>query len=77
VSNIVRKANTYSDYEVLRRRHKNYGLWELMTRPTFRFVKSYVFKRGFMDGKAGLIHALLDGYYQFIIVSKLMEEKRI
>jgi glycosyltransferase involved in cell wall biosynthesis len=77
VSNIVRKANTYSDYEVLRRRYKNYGLLELMTRPLFRFVKSYVIKRGFMDGKAGLIHALLDGYYQFIIVSKLMEEKRI
>ena len=77
VSIIVRKADTYSDYEVLRRRYKNYGLWELMTRPLFRFVKSYVIKRGFMDGKAGLIHALLDGYYQLIIVSKLMEEKRI
>ena len=42
----------------------------------FRFLKSYVVKRGFLDGKPGLIHALLDGYYQFIIVSKLMEERQ-
>ena len=76
VGDIVRKSDTYSDYEVLRRRHKNYGLWELMTRPVFRFLKSYVVKRGFLDGKPGLIHALLDGYYQFIIVSKLMEERQ-
>ena len=58
-----------------RRRHKNYGLWALLCRPTFRFVKSYVVKRGFLDGKAGLIHALLDGIYQTVIVAKLIEER--
>ena len=62
--------------ELPRRRHKNYGLWALFSRPTFRFVKSYIIKKGFLDGKPGLIHALLDGYYQFIIVSKLMEERK-
>ena len=76
VSDILRKSNTYSDYELPRRRHKNYGLWALFSRPTFRFVKSYIIKKGFLDGKPGLIHALLDGYYQFIIVSKLMEERK-
>jgi len=76
VSDIIRKSNTYSDYELPRRRHKNYGLWALFSRPTFRFVKSYIIKKGFLDGKPGLIHALLDGYYQFIIVSKLMEERK-
>ena len=69
-------ALEYSDYELPRRRHKNYGLWALFSRPTFRFVKSYIIKKGFLDGKPGLIHALLDGYYQFIIVSKLMEERK-
>ena len=75
VSDILRKSDTYSDYELPRRRHKNYGLWALFSRPTFRFVKSYILKRGFLDGKSGLIHALLDSYYQFIIVSKLIEER--
>ncbi|MBQ8158695.1 MAG: glycosyltransferase family 2 protein [Prevotella sp.] len=75
VSDILRKSDTYSNYEMPRRRHKNYGLLALFFRPTLRFLKSYVLKRGFLDGKAGLIHALLDGIYQTVIVSKLIEER--
>lgn len=75
VSDIIRKSDTYSNYELPRRRHKNYGVGTLFARPIFRFIKSYFIKRGFLDGKAGLIHALLDAVYQFIIVAKLLEER--
>lgn len=76
VSDILRKSDTYSNYEMPRRRHKNYGLWALFFRPTFRFLKSYIVKKGFLDGKAGLIHALLDGIYQTVIVAKLIEDRQ-
>jgi hypothetical protein len=76
VRDILHKTNTYSDYEVERRKHKHYGLWALFTRPTFRFFKSYVLKRGLLDGLPGLIHALLDAVYQATIVMKLMERRR-
>ena len=76
VSDIVRKSDTYSDYEMPRRRHKNYGLGALLWRPLLRFFKSYVIKKGFLDGMPGLIHALLDAIYQIIIVSKLIEERK-
>ena len=75
VSSIIHKNNTYSDYEVIRRQHKKYGIGALIGRPLFRFLKSYVIKRGFLDGKPGLIHALLNATYQFNIVAKLMEKK--
>ena len=75
MGSILRKSDTYSNYELPRRRHKNYGLGALFYRPLFRFFKSYVMKRGFLDGRAGLIHALLDAHYQFCIVAKLMEER--
>ena len=75
VSDIMRKSDTYSNYEVPRRREKNYGLWALISRPTFRFIKSYIIKRGFLDGMPGLIHAVLDAHYQFLVVSKLIEER--
>lgn len=75
VAAITAKNNTYSDYEVPRRRQKNYGTGALICRPLFRFVKSYVVKRGFLDGKPGLIHAVLDAVYQFNIVAKLLEER--
>lgn len=73
VGDIMRKSNTYSDYEVERRRNKNYGLAALMLRPLFRFFKAYVLKGGFLDGMPGLIHAVLDAHYQFGIVAKIME----
>ena len=76
VSDILRKSDTYSNYELPRRRHKNYGIGALIGRPLFRFFKSYVLKRGFLDGKPGLIHALQDAHYQFVIVSKLIEERK-
>jgi glycosyltransferase involved in cell wall biosynthesis len=75
VSDILRKHNTYSTNEVPRRRHKNYGVGAMMLRPLVRFIKSYIIKGGFLDGKAGLIQALLDAHYQFAVVAKLIEEK--
>ena len=68
--------DTYSDHELPRRRHKGYGTAALLVRPAFRFFKSYVIKRGFLDGRAGLIHAMLDAVYQFAVVAKLIEERR-
>ena len=76
VSDILRKSDTYSQYEMPRRRHKNYGVGALIYRPLFRFFKSYVMKRGFLDGIPGLIHACLDAHYQFDIVAKLLEERK-
>lgn len=76
VADILRKNNTYSDYEVPRRRHKHYGIGALIGKPIFRFLKSYLLKCGFLDGIPGLIHAVLDSMYQFTIVAKLMEERR-
>lgn len=75
VSDIIRKTDTYSFHELSRRRDKNYGIGALIYRPIFRFFKAYIIKKGFLDGRAGLIHAMLDGVYQFVIVAKLLEEK--
>jgi len=75
VADIIRKNNTYSEYEVIRRQNKNYGLGRLLLRPSFRFFKSYILNLGIIDGRPGLIFALLQASYQFFIVAKLMEKK--
>ena len=76
VSDILRKHDTYSTNEVPRRRHKNYGVAAMLFRPLVRFIKSYIIKGGFLDGKAGLIQALLDAHYQLAVVAKLIEERQ-
>jgi hypothetical protein len=46
---------------------------DLVFRPPWRFFKSYILKRGFMDGRQGLIIALMTSYGVFIKYAKLME----
>lgn len=70
------KTNTYTENEVEKKAGKRYGIGALLYRPAFRFFKSYVLKRGFLDGTAGFVYACLEGIYQFAIVSKMMERRR-
>ena len=51
------------------------ALMAFLYRPLFRFVKAYLLKGGIRDGKAGFIKACLEGYYQFIMLSKIAERK--
>ena len=39
----VDKMNTYSEYEVIKRSHKKYGTFKMLTRPWWFFIRSYLF----------------------------------
>ena len=41
------------------------------------FVLLYIFKRGFLDGRAGLTYALLRSIYEYMIVLKVREMKTL
>lgn len=77
ITDIIRKNNTYSNYEVIRRSNKKYGVAHLFFRPAFRIFKAYILKGGWKDGVPGLIYALLMGIYQFTIVAKIIEKRNI
>lgn len=47
---------------------------DLLFRPPFRFFKSYVLKRGLLDGRQGFIIALMSAFGVFIKYAKLMEQ---
>ena len=75
IDDIVQKTDNYITYELLRRRHEKYGAGSLLGRPLFRFVKSYLIKGGFRDGLPGLIHAVFEARYQFLMVSRFILER--
>lgn len=76
IENIVSKTNLYTRNELERKRHKQYGTTAFFLRPFFRFFKTYILKGAILDGKPGFIKAMLEGYYQFIFLSKKYEEKK-
>jgi glycosyltransferase involved in cell wall biosynthesis len=57
------------------RRLKNLTRW-LPFRPTLRFIYSYVFRGGFLDGRAGYVFCRLLAIYEFLSVAKYTEMKR-
>lgn len=70
------KTNLYTENEIIKKAGKRYGLFALLLRPLFRFFKSFILKRGFLDGRAGFIYACYEGVYQFVMVSKIIEKRR-
>ena len=76
IHTIVEKDNRYSDNEVVKKSGKNYGVGALLWRPFWRFFKCYAMEGGWKDGVHGLIYAGLKGVYQFVVVAKLIEERK-
>ena len=71
----VDKMNQYTDNEVNKKSHKRYGIVALFWRPFWRFFRSYFLRGGFRMGTRGLIRALLAGWYQYVVVAKIMEKR--
>lgn len=74
---ITFKTNEYTENEVNKKKDKHYGITAFIYRPIFRFFKSFIIKGGFRDGTAGFIRASLEGYYQFIMLAKIWEKRKI
>ncbi len=73
VNDIVRKTNQYTHNEIEKKKNKRYGVLAFLYRPFFRFFKAYILKGGIRDGKAGFIKSCLEGYYQFVMLAKIVE----
>lgn len=56
-----------------RRFHQKEMYYQAPLRPLLMFLLLYVFKRGFLDGRAGLTYALLRSIYEYMIVLKVRE----
>ena len=76
LSQMVAKTNRYSEVEA--RQFFEGGLppvtpLTLLRKSTMEFVRRYFLKKGFLDGRIGLIQSLYQSYSVFISYSKLFE----
>ena len=56
-----------------RRFHQKELFYRLPARPIFKFLLLYLGKRGFLDGCAGFHYAMLQSFYEYMIVLKTKE----
>lgn len=68
------KMNFYGRYgaEELIRKRKKFRSWLLIVNPFWAFIKFYFFKRGFLDGKKGLIISIGSAFANFIKYSSFL-----
>jgi glycosyltransferase involved in cell wall biosynthesis len=59
-----------------RRFHQKELFYRMPARPLIKFLLLYVGKRGFLDGSAGLSYAMLQSFYELMIVLKTKELTR-
>ena len=71
----IHKMNQYTDNEVEKKRGKSYGIGSLLWRPVWRFFKKYVMDGSYRMGTRGLIRAMFDAVYQFVLIAKIMERR--
>ena len=66
----LEKIERYSDMEVLRRGHRHYSAFQRIAKPAARFIRSYIFKGGILDGAPGLKWAQLEALYKKKTIEK-------
>ena len=72
------KMDRYSTLmaEEMVKRGRAFHIHQLLSHPLFTFFKMYGLRKGFLDGKPGLILAGLYAYYTFVKYAKLWEISR-
>ena len=74
MSDFLNKMQTYSTLFAREHRHKKQAsLIKAILHSWFAFIKSYIFKRGFLGGKEGFIISLYNGHTAFYKYLKLAE----
>lgn len=79
LSQMVEKTNRYSDIEA--QQFFSGGLppvtpFTLIRKSSMEFIRRYLLKKGFLDGRIGLIQSLYQSYSVFITYAKLFELQR-
>ncbi|MBI5620106.1 glycosyltransferase family 2 protein [Candidatus Gottesmanbacteria bacterium] len=79
ISQFIRKMDTiYTESEVQKLMTTNYQLawYDALRFPVSDFVKVFFAQVGFKDGLHGLVLAMLQGFYSFIVFAKLWERRK-
>lgn len=81
---------TYWTYDQFFKKFERYTKWQshvwnekgrrpsyfqLLTRAPYRFIRDYIFQRGFLDGLVGLQYCMLQGFYSFMKEARLWERQ--
>lgn len=77
IYSFVARTNKYTTLELEKytKRNIKFSLSLIIFRPIGEFIKRYILKSGYKDGRHGFILASLLAYYEFVAIAKLWESE--
>jgi len=74
----IKTIDRFSDVasEALMNKGKTFCLCNLLFRPPVKFIETYLFKLGFLDGLPGLIISVASAFYVFVKYAKMWEKRK-
>ncbi|MFR5871424.1 MAG: hypothetical protein ACLUEV_07185 [Alistipes sp.] len=70
-----RQDRPLPDKELLRRADQRFSVWKAFSKCSWRFLRFYVVKGGFRDGRLVLLYAVLNACYKFATIAKIWERQ--
>jgi glycosyltransferase involved in cell wall biosynthesis len=79
ITDFIIRMENYSSLAAkeIRKSSGRAGLFSLTIKPIATFIKMYLLRRGFLDGRRGLILAALYGFYTFLKYAKTWENQSL
>ncbi|RLB07044.1 MAG: glycosyltransferase family 2 protein [Deltaproteobacteria bacterium] len=76
IAHHIRTINSFSDVVANNEKEKErFIIPKMLFKPAIKFLETYVYKLGFLDGIPGFIISVLSSYYVFIKYAKLWEKR--
>jgi glycosyltransferase involved in cell wall biosynthesis len=77
ISQYLKRLDKYTDNDkrIFLKKRKKFSWNMALTMPADEFIKRFIVWQGYKDGLHGLILSLLQSFYQFIVFTKIWEEK--
>ena len=77
ISRQLRTIDTYSDIvsERFFKEKPAFPLVKMFVKPPVKFLETYIYKLGFLDGLPGFVISILSSYYVFMKYAKLWEKR--
>ncbi|SDL04209.1 Glycosyltransferase involved in cell wall bisynthesis [Catalinimonas alkaloidigena] len=72
----VRQVNYFTDIMAQSQQHKGGSLLKVLLSPWVKFIKSYFFQAGFLDGYYGLVIAIISAHATFLKYAKIRELRK-
>ena len=75
ISEFLEKINFYSSLRAneLYDAQVKTSFWQIIAYPKAKFIQNYILRRGFMDGNAGFVFAMIMSFHSFLVRGKLWQ----